>query len=424
MDEERRHWMKPNWTLLPLHILSKIGERLESFDDHLRFRSVCKTFQMAIPSPIKTVIPTKVRNTSFPFYTDPTTTSGRIDHFLLTESTIFALEPRVVSNPNETSQSWFVNIERTNIGTVRIKDPLGGFRYRKLPNDLPRTINLLDYRIREITKGYRLELATSSKKNNSRVHMSKLYQREPTIFFKVAVSRYAEKFSFLAIHNESPDIFRAGDDDNRGKLVGWKEGNEELTVLDVDVHDVVDVIYHDNKFYAQCLSGPTLGFDAKTLEIVQVTHKKGTRGRHFFVESSENLFLVNTFWDFKSGSVLLTLQFYEHNGLDNDWVPMKDGVGDRVLFLGSDFSFSVSAKEFLALTENTVYFTYEHFLKPKETYPGMNANIVYLTHNITGLPPAFPDCTKIFWPPPTWVLDLGTMADISSSASSSAPLPL
>ncbi|KAJ0041381.1 hypothetical protein Pint_28610 [Pistacia integerrima] len=123
MDEERRHWMKPNWTLLPLHILSKIGERLESFDDHLRFR-------------------------------------------------------------------------------------------------------------------------------------------------------YAEKFSFLAIHNESPDIFRAGDDDNRGKLVGWKEGNEELTVLDVDVHDVVDVIYHDNKFYAQCLSGPTLGFDAKTLEIVQVTHKK------------------------------------------------------------------------------------------------------------------------------------------------------
>ncbi|KAJ0089172.1 hypothetical protein Patl1_32962 [Pistacia atlantica] len=62
-----------------------------------------------------------------------------------------------------------------------MKDPLGGFHYRKLPNDLPKTINLLNYRVREITKGYRLELATSNTKNTSRVHTIKLYQREPTI---------------------------------------------------------------------------------------------------------------------------------------------------------------------------------------------------------------------------------------------------
>lgn len=234
-----------------------------------------------------------------------------------------------------------------------MKDPHRGFRYRKLPNDLPRTINLLNYRVREIAKGYRL--ATSGKNNTSRVHLSKLFQRETTVFSKVAVSKSADKFSFLAIHNESPDIFRAGDDDNRGKLVGRKDGDEELAALDIDVHDIVDGIYHNNRFFAQGLSGPTLVFDAETLEIVQVTHMKGSRGRHFFVEWSEDLFLVNTFWDFKSGSVLLTFHVYEQNGLDNDWVPVKDGVGDGVFLLGDDFSFSVSAKEFLTLTENTVY---------------------------------------------------------------------
>lgn len=119
-DEERSHWTKPNWTSLPLHILSKIGETLEAFDDHLRFRSVCKTFQMAIPSPIKTIIPIKVQNISFPFYTDHGVSCGRIDHFLLTESTIFALEPLLnpVSSSNETSQTWFVNIERKKAGAA------------------------------------------------------------------------------------------------------------------------------------------------------------------------------------------------------------------------------------------------------------------------------------------------------------------
>ncbi|XP_031286483.1 uncharacterized protein LOC116145194 [Pistacia vera] len=83
-----------------------------------------------------------------------------------------------------------------------------------------------------------------------------------------------------------------------------------------------------------------------------------------------------------------------------EWVEVEDGLEDRVFFLGDDCSFSLSAKEFSGCKGKSIYFKHgpsriDGFL------PGIDGGIFDLKDRTVRH--LFAECSKIFWPPPSWV---------------------
>ncbi|XP_031287367.1 F-box protein SKIP23-like [Pistacia vera] len=325
------------WPTLPEHFLAVIVSRLHSVDDVLRLRSVCKSFRAIVPSPFQSLVPLLVQRTSFPIGPTP---SRRCGHFLLTESTVYAIEPlHEVASSAETTLTWLVKIEESDSGEVRLKDPFNGFRFQKLCNKLPKSVNLLDYRIKEITRAYRLELGTIGK-GTSRLYSNKVYQKS-TIFVKVAVGTDVDKFAFMAIHRTR-------------RLFVWKHGDEMLTQLDIAPNDFRDLIFHNKKFYALASTGQTLIVDSMSFGVSTVSKLDGLIGRSYLLKSSENLFMVNRDWEieWEIEPLRWSLKVFKLDEEKHEWVRVVDGLEDTVLFVGDDCSFSVSAKEFAGYEGN------------------------------------------------------------------------
>ena len=123
-------------------MLEEITKRLDTRIDILHLRAVCKTWRSSIPFPSLTLNP--------------------MSHLLLKENVIYCLEPD--KEPNEKATNcWFVKIEEMESGKVCVKDPLSGLPIEDINRSLPKKLNLLDYRVREVFKHYYLQFVGSGK---------------------------------------------------------------------------------------------------------------------------------------------------------------------------------------------------------------------------------------------------------------------
>lgn len=377
----------PDFSDLPNHLLRVIAEYLEDrFDTH-HFRAVCNSFFESAERPRIPVSPHKKIKIYFPL-------SVAVElwgEFVLAESTIYALEPlNKIYNAHLTSNTWLVRLEETEPGKVILEDPLSRIYVNQVARKLPQTLNLLDYRVKEISKSYRLELVSST------------FARHILYFEKVVISPLGG-FCIMALVSG-------------GRVGIWRCSTRNW--LNIAVVDngfrFEDVSYHDNKFYAVNTRGATMTVDPETLDIFEVAGplQEWSSGFKYLVNSSDGMYLVDKFWieeccgchmDADKEACPIRLLVFKLDEQRRQWLPLGDELKDRALFVGEDCSFSMSTKDFAGIKPNCVYFADDEFYRVNRHHPGGNIGIFDLETQTAAPLGAFPGYSKLFWPPPPWL---------------------
>ncbi|XP_010274421.1 PREDICTED: F-box protein SKIP23-like [Nelumbo nucifera] len=160
----------------------------------------------------------------------------------------------------------------------------------------------------------------------------------------------------------------------QGDLAFCRAGDESWTILRRGFRPYDDIIYHKERFYTLGNHGGLDAWDVsssspKRTVIAQVPPVlTGGRVIHkrYLVESSGDLLLVlrHDYFDDDANSPsqlhrtggFKVFKLEERSSMNPRWVEVKS-IGDRVLFLGDNYSVSISAREFPECSANCIYFT-------------------------------------------------------------------
>ncbi|XP_031254279.1 F-box protein SKIP23-like [Pistacia vera] len=366
-----------DWSTLPEDLLISVAKRLHKRIDVLCLRAICKSFRSSIPPPPKPLSPLSL-NISIPATSVHHASPGCLE---LARFTFYAIQPLTpISYPRQSTETWLVKIQELNSGKVRLEDPLSrlglGNSSNKLykSRKLPRSFNLLDYRVKEVAKAYRIEL----------VHQFD----EPVVFSKAVVSSHDgidDGFAVMAIV--------------QGNLVVWRNLDKKWSRIRFNNSFSGDIIYHNHKFYAATARGLTVSVDCNSLTVTQVAGPLETLTFWTnLVKSFDDLFVIVKFWAWKDERN--DFKVYKLDEEIGEWVEVVDGLEDRAFFLGDDCSFSISAKEFPGCKGNSVYFKHGPF-RNDGCLPGTDGGIFDLKDRTVRR--LFAEHSKIFWPPPRWV---------------------
>ncbi|KAJ4714176.1 F-box protein [Melia azedarach] len=361
--------------------LSLIAQKLETRMNVRRLRAVCHSLRSAIPSQSKTTIP---KPDEFKIPVPIGYISFNISHYILVESTVYAIQPLgEMPNIEEAAGTWFIKVEEPESGPVKLKDTLSDFEFENVSEELPIPLNLLDYHVKEIAKSY--ELIPVPTENPEVDHAAPLRSRRG--FFvpeKVIVS---EGLDIMVMHNRGMTLTMLRHGDKR-----W------INVQDGYDINFDDIVYFDKKFYGITKSGHTLSYDCKTFSMSVVTFTSGNFGsaKLSLVKSDEDLFMII---QWRASSEIYKLGMFE-------WNKILHGYGDRVFFLGNSCSFSLLANEFPGCQKNSIYFS---DATADDDDDGGDAPVfrrtgIFMKDDSTvRLLSDLPGRFQIFWPPPAWV---------------------
>ncbi|MBA0603801.1 hypothetical protein Gorai_006831 [Gossypium raimondii] len=132
-----------DWTQLPKELLELISKRLGTHYDVIRFRSVCSTWRSAVTAH------NRCRNRFAPRFPLLPISS----QFSLSKRSVFLLgSPTTSTQTNASSpSSWVIKIEEDPMnGRVQLLNPLSRSRFDSLPDNFPKPLNLLDFRVLEL----------------------------------------------------------------------------------------------------------------------------------------------------------------------------------------------------------------------------------------------------------------------------------
>ncbi|KAM4118560.1 hypothetical protein ACB094_02G212300 [Castanea mollissima] len=405
----------PQWSGLNRDLLEKIAKCIDTRTDVLHFRAVCTTWRSSIPLPPKTSLPPLIK-LPFPIGPNPRLNPKRRGHFTLKESTVFSIEPitKISNTYYSTTKTWLIKIEFLTasnelITKVLLKEPLSRFGFEGLTQKLPKVLNLLDYKVSEVSKVCGLEFVAVGKSPDE----IELNEMKSIRIKKVVVvdSKKDQDFAVMAVHTGA-------------KLGVWKMGDKKWTNIDDGRERAIydDAVYYKGKFYAVDITGLAISVDS-SMKIKKVAHPLprfgfGHGGQFkYLVKSPDELFLVDKYYDVEremfrdegvdsdseSSEFPLYLMVYKLNEEECEWVKVES-LGDLALFVGDDCSFCVSVKDYVGCKANCVYFTEDSFSKGgRDDYPGYDTGLFDLEDGTASPLSAFPGYSKVFWPPPTWL---------------------
>ncbi|XP_024932652.2 F-box protein SKIP23 [Ziziphus jujuba] len=399
---KRRRWScksKPSqWSTLDSDVLEVITKRLDAETplDIQRLRAVCRGWRSSIPPPnpppssnndniIKSA---KLPLDDLPFRSLKNV-KGKEGHLSLKQTTVYCLQPLVKfqtgRNPNSSIRNWFVKIEETESpGKVILKHPLSRMPIKTFGNinSLPKAVDLLDYRVREVAKEYRLQYVPGE-------------SRRP---------RDVDKYNKIVVGQKENGDFMVMTMYGRGKLIAWRMGEDKWVKIDNEFC-CKDIAYHKGKFYAVDEKRRLITVECSSLEVTQVVpptygefgeQQASPRSTYLVKSQEDELFLINKY----DCTFLDVFKLDEESGQwDFNWLWSSDWV----LFVGENgFSFSVSAEKFGGCKENCIYFSDDCFSSAWDDYPVFDADkfdfpYTFLPHK------DFSPCSKLFWPPPTWL---------------------
>ncbi|XP_031254349.1 F-box protein SKIP23-like [Pistacia vera] len=308
--------VEPDWSTLPEDLLFSIVKLLPTQIDILRFRAVCRSFRATIAVPSE----------QYPFPHSILTTTDFLkgtnldekDIFDFMVSTVYVIEPlnkTSQTHDEETPQTWVVKVQEPSPGTVRIIDPITGSECQNLSNWLPKSLNLLDYRVTEITKSYELK----------------------------STVELLSKVIFSSSLDENEDEFTVMASDSYGKELGiWRNLDKKWSKIDIELkfpEFFVEDIYHDRKFYAVLTMGYTVTVDPKSLVVTRVAGKVQLYyecAMLYLIGLNNDLFFIVQFQDGEDDYDEYNIAIFKLNEENQKWVPVVDGseLEDRELFVG------------------------------------------------------------------------------------------
>ncbi|XP_059650420.1 F-box protein At2g17036-like [Cornus florida] len=251
-----------------------------------------------------------------------------------------------------------------------------------MPETFPKELNLLDFRITEIDKAYRLRFIDQES------HYP-FNHDESTLFKKVIVSSSpwsgAGDYVIMAIQYGKLWFFKLGDE-KWTKIGCWNESDSYQ-----------DFVYHKGQFYAVGSKGRivVIGSDLKVKPIASLGphyNASDTAGSNrlrlvkscgdlFLIDKEENLstYQCTDEWDGDcmwhpieseaSNDPLnkFYLKVFKLNESEKKWERVGT-LGDRVLFTCDAFSYSVSARDFSGLNGGCIYFSEGSFIEDCDGY--------------------------------------------------------
>jgi hypothetical protein len=138
----------------------------------------------------------------------------------------------------------------------------------------------------------------------------------------------------------------------------------------------------------------------------------------FLVESECDLLLVD-YYGFDTSPCYQdrrTIRFdvFKLDEKEKKWVKLTT-LGDRVLFVDQECSFSASASDLHVAKGNCIIFTRN---SPYGCHPDLQyaMRIFHLNRDDVSPLSKYPDFLNLFWPPPNWILDLQKLGTLCSLA--------
>lgn len=237
---------------------------------------------------------------------------------------------------------WLVKFEEhPESGKMRLLDPVTNSLLKHSPESTPKNLNLLEFRVIELRKSYgpSLSFGRSHLTINS-VHRLVVMPRNH-LDFGVA---YA--------------IFMIRKD---GKLEFARCGDEKLTNVDGQNSHYHDIIVYEGQCYVVDKWG-IISWVNSALEVIQFSPPLcGFGGQKHLVESCGDLYVVDQYFEevsyhhLNQDAEAIGFRVYKLDQEWGKWVNVKD-LGDQVLILSNDGSFSVSTTEFPGVKGNCILF--------------------------------------------------------------------
>lgn len=350
------------WSDLPKDLLEAISDRLQNRTDVTRFRSVCKSWRLSVP-PFQNPF-------HFPLHLPYLGPLHQPEGFLsLKQTTLYYLnKPSSSSSSSSTPAScgWLIKLRESHdhdhhdcdlYQHYHLINPLSPIQVHPLPHTFPRTLNPSHFRVLELAKAYSLQFSNLT-----------------FCDYKVAFLPNPDCPSLLIIAHGvlwSLKLFSQHDK--------WRVIDDMLSQLSYD-----DVILYGGRFFAVDDCGRIVLVDPTSLQVIEIVPQMKTSGgqKKSLVKSRGELLLVDKYqpqkrWD---SPCLNKVEFrvYKLEIKYKRLVEVKS-LGDHILFLGQDCSFSLPARFFgggckgnCIIFADLVYKVYnldDGKLSPIEKYP-------------------------------------------------------
>ncbi|KAF3952601.1 hypothetical protein CMV_021862 [Castanea mollissima] len=351
-----------DWSQLPKDLLDLIAKHLDSPFyqlNKLRLRSVCSSWRSSISDHRP-----RRRRRRLLFLPDDgfITTHQSTFAFHLSKRTIF-----LITLPSDNNNSWLIKTEEHHPSQMQLLNPLLRTQIKSLPLDSPKVINLLNFRILELGHEYVLHYMNFKPFGNSSLgDVSSLYM-EKVVYICLGSENETDDFALLTIHVS-------------GKLAMFKSRNKNWCIIDDMplVHDVLspydDVVLFRGEFYAVDNTGRTV-LVGLSLNLSLVAGSVFGGDKKFLVESVGQLLMVDmylsavfddvdggaedvdeAFLDGIMGERTVWFKVFKLDWEGKKWVEVKS-LGDRVLFLGDNCTFSAPASVLSGCKGNCIFFT-------------------------------------------------------------------
>lgn len=312
--------------------------------------------------------------------------------------------------------AWLIKVEEDMYGTIKLSNPLSKSNLSPLPKYFPKVLNLLNFPVFELCQEYVLHYLNFWPMNHRVGDAGDLYREK--VAYK-CLNYDASEFVLITIHVS-------------GKLAMFKSGDGRWSTIPHTSLPYDDVILFEGEFYAVDNSGATFLVESQD-EVTLMAEPVFGGDKKILMEFNGELLLVDMY---------LTIDSEENFSLDGEppegilhektvgfkvfklggdgnknWIEVHD-LGDKMLFLGENCSFSASASDFSGCKGNCIFFT-DGFICPTgeedDLFKSSDIAIFDLENgSITPLSDC-PEYSKLFWPPPDWITSTSGVHDQSAA---------
>ncbi|GAA0161709.1 hypothetical protein LIER_17962 [Lithospermum erythrorhizon] len=383
------------WPDLPKELLSMIKNFLNSPTDVARFRSVCASWRSST-APFKTSFPVS----AVPFKDAMFPMDSEVHH--LTEKVIFCIEP--LRQSSSSSSSWLISVEFDGC-KIYLVNPFTGLRIESLHSQMPKQLNMCDYRFTELKKVYSVQ--------------------DFRLFSDGAKQCIIKKALFVSPPNYDHEMLVVLVPP--GNLVFYKLGTDQwITLREIVGMGFDDIILHHGRVYGITSLGITVVVysDLSPKEIANRVLPEGMCCMAYLIESCGHIYLIERYEDTRKFDPILS----GFNHVISRWTRLlDDGVfqvkvyrlledeemwkevshlDNRVFFLScfSNWSFSASSEDFLGCKGNCIIFEIGSGMIDENSYElPSNAGVFDVeTGNLQVLDQC-PGYAEMYWPPPNWL---------------------
>lgn len=391
-----------DWSTLPKDLLDLISKLLESSFDLIQFRSVCSSWRSAAEP--KRPLPTH----HLPILPDnggslfPDSAVG----FRLCQRSILLIKPH---EPHSEADSfgWLIKVEEDldHPRKMTLLDPLSDKR-NYISEHFPRTLDMSRFKVRELGREFKLH------------YFNTIGDIVDSLYLEKAVVKYLDsnsdaedyKFVLLTIHVS-------------GKLAVFRSWDRAWTVINDMPSPYDDVIVFDGHFFAVDNNGRTVVVDYSSLKLTLAVSPVFGGDKKFLIESCGEMLLVDMYLSLEAldGDPGFVEEMLEHAAFyvnertvkfkvfkfverEKSWVEVKE-LGDIMLFLGDDCTFSASASDVLPLSGGSSVFFKGNVFNGEDLGEMQDRDLGVFDFR-TGkieLVHKFPEYAKLFWPPPPWI---------------------